>query len=60
LPAAIPPTSRAWIALDHLAAGAAGTGRLRLELASEAPPQLESAAPGARALGFAVYGMVIE
>jgi hypothetical protein len=46
-----------WITLPPVPAG---SGRLRLELASEVPPQLESAAPGARALGFAVYGVEIE
>jgi len=46
-----------WITLPPVPAG---TGRLRLELASHAPPPRESAAPGARALGFAVYGVELE
>jgi hypothetical protein len=42
-----------WIELGELPLAA---GRATLQLHSDEPPQLESAAPGARALGIAIYG----
>lgn len=39
---------------------ARGRGPLTLEISSAAVPQLESAAPGARALGFAVYDLAVK
>ena len=48
----------AWIELSAVAPATAG--RIRLELRSAAAPEKENAQPGARALGFALYGVEVK